>query len=293
MITARRRVAPERLVQRKFGLRIDDDHLHFIRRRHRRDHVGQPHRQARGLRVEMQTVEQTKPRGEEHQRRRCEPEPTQQPEPPLARHGIGAAAAADRVDQAARAFAELAVAERERIDVEQASDVVGQLGPLRHPGAADQHRDQPLADAQRRRDFVAHVVARRADARLAVGAGERHPLRPDHRHDHVAGLDALVDHAGERVAIVNAFNVVEDMARTERGGQVGVQRTRMHSAVVAPVADEDLGLAPEHRPLRAVSWVLVCAANRNPGNPRNPSRGHESRSGSARGRRAPLCSPSS
>ena len=244
MVAAHGGVAAERLAQHALGVRVNHQHLQCGRYRDRCHGVGQPQREAGGFGVQRQEVKRAEPCCKQHaQSRRNAHQPRQRLHP----QGQRSLRRRNGFDQALRVFANLAVAESQRVDVGQARNVGGQAGLDRHARAVHQHRNHPFAGAQGGGDFMAHVVAWQLDAGPAIVAGQCGPERADDGHHDIAVLEVALYLRGEGFAVLDGLDIKKYLRLAKRCDQLGIERMRVHGAVVAPVADEDFRLPPGHR----------------------------------------------
>ena len=254
MVTPRGRVAAERLAQRALRICINHHHLQAGRGRHGCHGVGQPQREAGGFGIQRQEVKRAQPRRKQHAQRRRNAHQPRQRLYPQSQRGLRRR---NGFNQALRVFANLAVAESQRVDVGQARNVGRQAGFGRHARAVHQHRNHPLAGAQGQGDLMAHIVAGHLNAGPAVVACQRGPQGANDGDYNIAVLEVALDLGDESLAVLDRLDIKKNLRRAKCGDQLGVKRMRVHGAVVAPVADEDFQLPPRHE-------VAACANDRSP-----------------------------
>ena len=160
-----------------------------------------------------------------------------------------------------------AVAERQLLQV------VRQLIGARHAGVVNEHRDHRDIALQRAPGFEPDEVGGVVQPAPACGIGDGEPVLADHREQHAAGGDLLLDRAPEVAARLDAGHVHEHRALAEAIAQVLEQAPRVALRVVAPVADEDRAhSAPSRSAALTASGdpVRHCAEMRAPGEPPEP-----------------------
>ncbi len=113
---------------------------------------------------------------------------------------------------------------------------------------------------ERRCDLDMHEVGRIVDARPAVLARQRQPVRADHRHHDLASRDLLLQHLDEIVAGLDVALHVHEQPLTRKGlRQEVVDAQGWPARVVAPVVEEDF--AGHGTPARSRRRMLLCSCN--------------------------------
>jgi hypothetical protein len=111
----------------------------------------------------------------------------------------------------------------------------------RHDRPAHQHRNHAHAALERGRDLEPHEIVRIVEAALAGRILRIEPPRPDQREQHRTGTDRLADRVDEVRTGFDGFDVTPDLIAREGLLQVVGETTRMPTAVVTPIAQEDAG----------------------------------------------------
>jgi hypothetical protein len=93
--------------------------------------------------------------------------------------GYGLRIAAEGFDQADNLGVEAFVGQAQGLALGEVRDRHRQRGCDRHGRLADQHWNNPLARAQRRRDFEAHIVVRQVEAAPAMLVSGGQPFLVD------------------------------------------------------------------------------------------------------------------
>src|SRR5215472_3981484 len=116
-----------------------------------------------------------------------------------------------------------------------------QLTRLRHLGAIQQDRDDRNVALEGYPDFDSHEIIRVIQAAVAIFIPRIEPVGSDHREQHVTLGDLLAEHLDKVDPQRDGVDVHEQEVTAELPFQPIMHAARMTRAIVAAIADEDLG----------------------------------------------------
>ena len=167
--------------------------------------------------------------------------------PGRGRHRDGPQHVLERAHQPPDVIAPAQIAQFERVTAGERPQFRRQVLGMRHASAADEQRNHAdVATAQGGLDLEPNEVLRVGDAGPVPAVRERRPCRPDNHEEDMARADDLADPIDEVDARLQ-LDVHEHVAFTEAGRHRVVQPPGVRCGFFAPVTDEQLRGAADHR----------------------------------------------
>ncbi len=160
---------------------------------------------------------------------------------------------------------ETGVGNLDGLPLRQGLQPVRQFLGTRHARAVHENRNDANVAFKRRLDLDAHEILGIVDASSLLVVADSQPLPADHRHQRIAGADALRQDTYEIEARLDIVDIEEDMIAVHPIDDAIIDETSVTRRVLTPVADEDpavhataLGLAhviagSPDRPVRRAS----------------------------------------
>jgi hypothetical protein len=146
----------------------------------------------------------------------------------------------ERLDEALRVGAKALMREPDGIAAREGFEAFGQFRRARHRRVVHQHRNDALFLLQRRLDLDAHEVFRTVEPPRACLVGGVEPVLADHRDQHVAARDLVVQHLHEVEARRDIVHVHEQPLGRKHLFEAAIERLGEARIVAAAIIDEDV-----------------------------------------------------